>query len=37
MYIETTSYDAIATMDYKALLNEDNVAVLLAEWDDGDG
>ena len=33
---ETPPYDAIAAMAYKAPLNVEGVAVLPAEWDDGD-
>lgn len=33
---EPLSYEAIAPLAYKASLNEDGVAVLPAEWDDGD-
>ena len=33
---ETPSYEAIAAIAYKAPLNTNGVAVLPAEWDDGD-
>ena len=33
---EGPSFDAIAALAYKAPLNADGVAVLPAEWDDGD-
>lgn len=33
---EAPSYDAIAALAYKASLNADGIAVLPAEWDDGD-
>ena len=33
---EAPSYDAIAAVAYKTPLNADGVAVLPAEWDDGD-
>jgi len=33
---EAPSYEALAAMSLKAPLNEDGVAVLPAEWDDGD-
>lgn len=33
---ETISYDALAAKAYKAPLNAEGVAVLPAEWDDGD-
>ena len=33
---EAPSYDAIASVAYRAPLNAEGVAVLPAEWDDGD-
>lgn len=33
---ETPSYDAIAAVAYKSELNAEGVAVLPADWDDGD-
>ena len=34
---EAPSYDAIAAIAYKPKLDEGGVAVLPADWDDGDG
>lgn len=36
MRTETPSYERLAARAYKAPLNEDGVAVLPADWDDGD-
>ncbi len=33
---ETPSYDQIATLAYKAPFNAEGIAVLPADWDDGD-
>ncbi|WP_283170966.1 type II toxin-antitoxin system RelB/DinJ family antitoxin [Curtanaerobium respiraculi] len=33
---EAPSYDAVAALAYKPALNAEGVAVLPAEWDDGD-
>lgn len=33
---ESPSYDSVAKIAYKAPLNSEGVAVLPAEWDDGD-
>ena len=33
---EAPSYDAVAAVAYKTPLNDEGIAVLPAEWDDGD-